>query len=132
MSAEPVQNPRPRSWRLQESGLIVVIIVLGALTYKLTLLQDIRAAIDSGKSEFTVFGEFKLFGKRQDDIRRSEAGLDFGPRFVELARSVYRQNDKRAALKRKINELLGSRIIEEKSYPKLPPAEARTERAAKR
>jgi len=31
MSSEPVQNPRPRSWRLQESGLIVVIIVLGAL-----------------------------------------------------------------------------------------------------
>jgi hypothetical protein len=33
-----------------------------------------------------------------------------------LARSVYRHNDRRAAIKRMINELLGSRIIEEKSY----------------
>jgi hypothetical protein len=37
-------------------------------------------------------------------------------RFVQLARSVYRCNDRRAALKRKINELTGSAIVEEKSY----------------
>ena len=41
---------------------------------------------------------------------------DFGPRFVELARSVYHLNDKRAALKRSINVALGSRLVEEKSY----------------
>src|SRR5271166_2350377 len=41
---------------------------------------------------------------------------DFGPRFVALARSVYRTNDRRAALKHQINELLGSKLIEEKSY----------------
>ncbi len=39
-----------------------------------------------------------------------------GQRFVDLARSVYKNNDQRAVIKRKINELLGSRIVEEKSY----------------
>jgi tetratricopeptide (TPR) repeat protein/ADP-heptose:LPS heptosyltransferase len=52
----------------------------------------------------------------EDEIRRCEAAGDFGPRFIELARSVYRQNDQRAALKRRLNELLGSAIVEEKSY----------------
>ena len=52
----------------------------------------------------------------EDDIRDRERAKDFGPRFIELARSVYVCNDERAALKRRINELLGSRIVEEKSY----------------
>ena len=52
----------------------------------------------------------------EDDIRDCERNKDFGPKFVELARSVYRSNDRRAAAKREINELLGSKLIEEKSY----------------
>ena len=52
----------------------------------------------------------------EDDIRACEAARDFGPKFVELARSVYIQNDKRAAIKKSINALCGSSIIEEKSY----------------
>ena len=52
----------------------------------------------------------------EDDIRDCERSQDFGPKFIELARSVYRCNDRRAELKREINELLGSRLIEEKSY----------------
>jgi hypothetical protein len=52
----------------------------------------------------------------EDEIRDCERNQDFGPKFIELARSVYRSNDRRAALKREINELLGSKIIEEKSY----------------
>jgi len=52
----------------------------------------------------------------EDELRRCEQAADFGPRFVELARSVYRHNDRRAALKRQINLLLGSRLIEEKLY----------------
>ena len=58
----------------------------------------------------------------EDDIRRCEREADFGPRFVELARSVYKSNDHRAALKRRINELLGSVIVEEKSYAATEPA----------
>jgi hypothetical protein len=52
----------------------------------------------------------------EDDIRDCERRQDFGPKFVELARAVYRNNDERSRLKRQINELLGSRLIEEKSY----------------
>ena len=52
----------------------------------------------------------------EDDIRQCEQADEFGEKFVELARSVYRQNDKRAALKKEINIMLGSSIIEEKSY----------------
>lgn len=52
----------------------------------------------------------------EDDIRDCERDKDFGPRFVELARAVYKTNDRRAALKRDINMLLGSALVEEKSY----------------
>lgn len=54
----------------------------------------------------------------EDDIREHERTGNFGASFVALARSVYRTNDKRAALKRQINDLLGSAIVEEKSYAK--------------
>lgn len=52
----------------------------------------------------------------EDAIRDCERAQDFGPRFVELARSVYRSNDRRSELKRAINDLLGSALVEEKSY----------------
>jgi hypothetical protein len=52
----------------------------------------------------------------EDAIRQCERDQDFGPCFIELARSVYRENDQRAAHKRAINKLLRSRIVEEKSY----------------
>jgi hypothetical protein len=54
--------------------------------------------------------------KTEDDIRRCEAAGDFGERFVELARSVYKSNDERAAVKRQINDLVRSDLVEEKSY----------------
>ena len=52
----------------------------------------------------------------EDDIRACEAAKDFGPHFIELARSVYKQNDRRALVKKKINTYCGSAIVEEKSY----------------
>ncbi|MBU0725009.1 MAG: hypothetical protein KJ904_17300 [Alphaproteobacteria bacterium] len=52
----------------------------------------------------------------EDDIRDCERARDFGDRFVALARAVYKTNDKRAELKREINTLLGSALVEEKSY----------------
>ena len=52
----------------------------------------------------------------EDDIRDCERNRDFGERFIELARAVYRTNDRRAAAKRSINELLGSELVEEKDY----------------
>ncbi len=52
----------------------------------------------------------------EDRIRRKEAKRCFDAEFVELARSVYRTNDRRAAIKRELNLILGSDLIEEKSY----------------
>jgi uncharacterized protein DUF6165 len=52
----------------------------------------------------------------EDDIRDCERRRDFGERFIALARSVYQTNDRRAAVKRQIDELMGSDIVEEKSY----------------
>ncbi|MEO0445444.1 MAG: DUF6165 family protein [Verrucomicrobiota bacterium] len=52
----------------------------------------------------------------EDAIRLCEAEQDFGPRFVELARTVYMTNDKRAEAKKRINVLTGATIVEEKSY----------------
>ena len=52
----------------------------------------------------------------EDDIRAEDAAGRFGDAFVALARAVYRTNDERAAIKRRINDLLGSDLVEEKSY----------------
>ena len=52
----------------------------------------------------------------EDKIRLCERAGDFGPDFIALARAVYRNNDQRAALKRRLNDLLGASLIEEKSY----------------
>ena len=67
-----------------------------------------------------LLAELKSVNERlweiEDDIRGHEARGDFGPGFVALARAVYTTNDHRAALKRAIDELLGSDLREEKSY----------------
>jgi len=52
----------------------------------------------------------------EDEIRDLERNRDFGARFVELARAVYITNDRRAAIKKEVNLLVGSDIVEEKSY----------------
>lgn len=52
----------------------------------------------------------------EDRLRVKEAGGAFDAEFVELARSVYRHNDRRAAIKRDLNVALGSELLEEKSY----------------
>jgi hypothetical protein len=71
----------------------------------------------------------------EDAIRDCERRGDFGRQFVELARAVYRTNDRRAEIKRAINLAAGSAIIEEKSYRNHsseaagPPDAARRRRA---
>jgi tetratricopeptide (TPR) repeat protein len=125
-------------------GPITVEVSAGELLDKLTILQIKRERIpDPGKlanvrAELSALeaardrsvrltaeverlaAELKAVNEAlwavEDDLRACEAAADFGPRFVELARSVYRHNDRRADLKRRINDLLGSRLREEKSY----------------
>lgn len=52
----------------------------------------------------------------EDALRVHEHEADFGPDFVARARLVYQTNDRRAAVKAKINDLLGSDIAEQKAY----------------
>ena len=52
----------------------------------------------------------------EDAIRRFEHSGDFGPVFVQTARSVYALNDRRSAIKREISAHFSSYIVEEKSY----------------
>ncbi len=54
----------------------------------------------------------------EDKIRDLEKNKDFGPKFIETARSVYFTNDERSVVKKKINLQTGSNLIEEKSYEK--------------
>jgi hypothetical protein len=52
----------------------------------------------------------------EDEIRICETEGDFGPRFIDLARGVYINNDERARVKRKIDTLLGASPFDEKVY----------------
>lgn len=52
----------------------------------------------------------------EDNIRIKESKREFDEEFIQIARSVYVENDKRAAIKKQVNLLLGSELLEEKSY----------------
>ena len=54
----------------------------------------------------------------EDNIRIKEYNREFDKDFIRLARSVYKENDKRASIKKEINQKYNSEIIEEKSYKK--------------
>lgn len=79
------------------AGALTPSAELDALTVELTAINAALWDIEDGK-------------------RACERNQTFGPEFVELARRVYMDNDKRAAVKRQINALTGSDIVEEKSY----------------
>jgi len=87
---------------------------------ELALLAEVRSSLNQSVELASLSADLKSVNERlwdiEDAIRECERRQEFGPEFIELARSVYRQNDRRAALKRQINELLGSRLIEEKAY----------------
>lgn len=89
--------------------------------YALGRLRQTRGGALVPKSEVgPLEAELKVVNARlwdiEDEIRDCERRGDFGPDFVELARQVYRQNDRRAELKKAIDRLYGSAMTEEKSY----------------
>ena len=57
-----------------------------------------------------------LLWQIEDKIRMKETCNEFDDEFVQLARSVYKKNDLRASIKRKINLLYNSQLVEEKLY----------------
>ena len=84
------------------------------------LTRDLAAAVAATPQLDALRASLKEINLKlwviEDDIRDCERAKDFGPKFVELARAVYFTNDERAAIKKRINTLLGSSIVEEKSY----------------
>ena len=54
--------------------------------------------------------------KIEDNIRIKESNQKFDKEFIQLARSVYKENDKRASIKKEINQKYNSELVEEKSY----------------
>ena len=91
------------------------------INYELDLLTKtwLETGLSSGKTDELKQAlkqvNLKLW-KIEDDIRIYEKNKSFGDEFVQLARSVYYQNDDRAAIKKQINALTGSDLVEEKSY----------------
>jgi hypothetical protein len=102
--------------RIHDAGKRAEVLEeLGALE---RIFAPILAAAPPGAAEMVV--QLRAVNGRlwtiEDDIRDCERRQDFGPGFIQLARSVYIINDERAALKRALSLLLGSRFTEVKSY----------------
>jgi hypothetical protein len=84
------------------------------------LSEIVKRAIDSQPRlqnlKELLFAVNRQLWDIEDAIRQKESTKSFDAGFIELARSVYKTNDQRAALKREINFLVNSPLIEEKSY----------------
>ena len=87
---------------------------LAALAPALRALQPAPAGLAELRSALSAVNQ-RLW-TIEDQIREADAKGDFGPGFVALARSVYRENDERGRIKRALNTLLGSSLVEEKQY----------------
>jgi hypothetical protein len=74
------------------------------------------AAVNLGNEEANLTHVNEKLWVIEDEIRDEERAKRFTERFIELARAVYFTNDERAAIKKRINTLSGSTIVEEKSY----------------
>ena len=86
---------------------------LGMLWY---LYEELVTTDEIGRK----YAELKKTNKElwdiEDEIREWEKREHFGDRFIQLARLVYITNDKRARIKKELNLLTGSELMEEKSY----------------
>ncbi len=92
------------------------------VTRELAALHEVRRAQVAASAPLdALYAELQAVNRRlwevEDRLRQHERDGRFEAEFVALARSVYRENDRRAALKRRINQLTGSDLVEEKSYP---------------
>ena len=79
------------------------------------------AAFDVARDERALQAVNERLWDVEDLIRDKEAKQTFDREFIDLARAVYVSNDERAAIKKRINLQLGSRLVEEKSYKPYGP-----------
>jgi hypothetical protein len=78
--------------------------------------RNILSRKDIEQLKYQLLTVNQALWKTEDEIRDKEREKAFDEYFIKLARLVYRQNDERAKLKRLINNLMNSDLIEEKSY----------------
>lgn len=91
------------------------------VAFELRQLEAIADAELSGKGDYDpLLRDLLAVNAKLWDIEEAKRDCErhktFDERFVELARAVYLENDRRALLKRTLNQMLGSEIVEEKSY----------------
>ena len=79
------------------------------------ILQDKNLEIDINLINNLKEVNNKLW-EIEDNIRMKESNQNFDKEFIQLARSVYKENDKRASIKKEINQKYNSELVEEKSY----------------
>jgi hypothetical protein len=104
-----------KSERIADAGKLAnVRRELTGLHAQLSPLLDAYPSLAEIKARLRAINE--TLWNVEDDIRDCERRKDFGPRFVELARNVYKTNDRRAAVKREVDLLTASDLLEEKSY----------------
>ena len=126
---------------MNKSSIIFAPISIGELFDKLAILQikllkidgiqlnnvkneiiELEGVIKNNNLEIDnkIFSDLKKinFGlwEIEDKIRIKDSKNEFDQEFIDLAKSVYKENDKRATLKKEINLKYGSFLIEEKSY----------------
>ena len=126
---------------MNDSSIIFAPISIGELFDKITILQIKKDRIKSTKLnninkeldylegviknndleiETRILSNLKEINTSlweiEDKIRIKDSKNEFDQEFINLAKSVYKENDKRAALKKEINLKYGSMLIEEKSY----------------
>ena len=105
IKAERITDREKLSWIKTELDILMVVCK-----------KDIPSSqsLEQLKKELKEVNE--ILWDIEDNIRICEKGKNFGDRFVELARAVYVTNDKRSAVKGRINHLFESKIQEVKSY----------------
>jgi hypothetical protein len=106
---------RIKSARMTDAGKVANVRLELSLLEK-TWRESVDASIDVSAEERALQAVNERLWVIEDDIRDKERAQEFDARFIELARAVYVENDERAAIKKRINLKLGSRIVEEKSY----------------
>lgn len=104
-----------------KAGRIADPVALSNVRRELALLHGIAAPVLDGSRVAGLVEDLRTINRTlwevEDDIRRKEAAGEFDDAFVQLARAVYRTNDRRSAVKREINRVLGSTLVEEKLHP---------------
>jgi hypothetical protein len=78
--------------------------------------QSLKPSDTLAKLEFELLDVNLILWRIEEKLRIHEDQKSFGDNFIELARYVYTYNDRRSKIKQEINQLVNSRVVEQKSY----------------